>query len=190
MPLPVIGATLVYAVSFMIIAGLQIIMSRMLDARKTFVVGVSVIAGISVFSLGHIYSEIHLWVKPVFSSALSLATITAIVLNLIMRIGTKKHVVLGVSLKGTFSDKIFEFMDYNGKRWGARPEIIFNVGAALNEFMDIAAGYGFVIDKDLKVNVYFDEFSLDATICYRGQLIQFPDKRPSPDEIMGIKTAP
>jgi len=50
MPAPVIGATLIYAVSFMIIAGLQIIMSRMLDARKTFVIGVSLVMGISVFS--------------------------------------------------------------------------------------------------------------------------------------------
>jgi hypothetical protein len=34
MPAPVMGATLIFALSFMVIAGIQIIMSRMLDARR------------------------------------------------------------------------------------------------------------------------------------------------------------
>jgi len=78
MPLPVIGATLIYAASFMIIAGLQIIMSRMLDARKTFVVGVSIIFGLSVYVLNDVYNEVHPWIHPIFSSSLSLATMSAI----------------------------------------------------------------------------------------------------------------
>lgn len=45
LPKPVIGATLVFAISFMILAGVQIMMSRMIDARKTFVLGVSFIFG-------------------------------------------------------------------------------------------------------------------------------------------------
>ena len=40
MPSPVIGALLFFAASFMIVAGVQILTSRMMDARKTFVVGV------------------------------------------------------------------------------------------------------------------------------------------------------
>lgn len=189
MPLPVIGATLLYAVSFMIMAGFQIIMSRMLDARKTFIVGISIITGISVFVLGDRYTQVHAWFTPIFSSALSLGTVTAIVLNLILRIGTKKHVVLDLALKDAGSNEIFEFMEYNGKRWGARPEVIFNVSAALNEFVELAAGSGLVSDDHLKISVSFNELNINVVICYQGEAIQIPEKRPQPEELLSDENA-
>ncbi|MEZ5584012.1 MAG: solute carrier family 23 protein [Candidatus Competibacteraceae bacterium] len=39
MPDPIMGATLLFVLAFMVAAGIQIIASRMLDGRKTFVVG-------------------------------------------------------------------------------------------------------------------------------------------------------
>ena len=47
MPRPVMGAILVFVTSFMILAGIQIITTRMLDARKIFAIGTSFIFGIS-----------------------------------------------------------------------------------------------------------------------------------------------
>ncbi len=184
MPTPVIGATLIYAVSFMIIAGLQIIMSRMPDARKTFVVGVSLIAGISVFSLHDLYDKSPDWVNPIFNSALSLATVTAIILNLLLRIGNKKRLTLEVSVHQNFSQKVFDFMEHAGKYWGARQEVIMDATTALNEFLDIAAGSGITSDDHVKVAVTFDEINLDVMIFYKGKEIQFPDHRPTPAEIL------
>ena len=40
MPDPVMGAILVYVACYMILAGIQVITSRMLDARRIFVVGI------------------------------------------------------------------------------------------------------------------------------------------------------
>ncbi|MCG8543976.1 MAG: xanthine permease, partial [Alphaproteobacteria bacterium] len=45
---PVKGAILIYVACFMIVSGLQLIMTRLLDARKIFVVGVAITAGLSV----------------------------------------------------------------------------------------------------------------------------------------------
>jgi NCS2 family nucleobase:cation symporter-2 len=43
MPDPVIGAIVVYVACYMILAGIQVITSRMLDARRIFVVGIALI---------------------------------------------------------------------------------------------------------------------------------------------------
>jgi NCS2 family nucleobase:cation symporter-2 len=90
MPQPVMGAILVFVTSFMVIAGIQIILTTKLDARKTFVIGISLIFGLSVDILPELYRNIHPWLRPLFSSSLTLSTILAIVLTQLFRIGSGK----------------------------------------------------------------------------------------------------
>ena len=90
MPHPVMGAILVFVTSFMVIAGIQIILTTKLDARKTFVIGISLIFGLSVDILPELYRNIHPWLRPLFSSSLTLSTILAIVLTQLFRIGAGK----------------------------------------------------------------------------------------------------
>jgi len=87
MPQPVMGAILVFVTSFMVIAGIQIILTTTLDTRKTFVIGISLIFGLSVDILPELYRNIHPWLRPLFSSSLTLSTISAIVLTQLFRIG-------------------------------------------------------------------------------------------------------
>src|SRR5262249_32902498 len=47
-PPPVMGAVLVYVACFMILGGMQVLTSRMLDARKIFVIGIALVFGLSV----------------------------------------------------------------------------------------------------------------------------------------------
>ena len=47
MPRPAMGALLIFVTCFMVHAGIQIMMSRLIDARKTFVIGISVMFGLS-----------------------------------------------------------------------------------------------------------------------------------------------
>jgi NCS2 family nucleobase:cation symporter-2 len=48
MPKPVRGATLVFVACFMIVAGIQLVVTRPFDPRRTFVVGGAIIAGLTV----------------------------------------------------------------------------------------------------------------------------------------------
>jgi xanthine permease XanP len=89
MPPPVMGAILVYVACFMILGGIQIITSRMLDARRTFVVGIPFIFGLSVAMVPGLYAKVPAALAPMFGSSLSLATILVIVLNLLFRIGVE-----------------------------------------------------------------------------------------------------
>ena len=58
MPDPVMGAILVYVACYMILAGIQVITSRMLDARRIFVVGIALIFGLSVDMVPGLYGNV------------------------------------------------------------------------------------------------------------------------------------
>ena len=96
MPKPVTGAIVMYSACFMIVTGWSIIMTRLLDAQKTFVIGLSLIMGMRVDTLPGLYSEIPLALKPIFGSSLALAAITAVQLNLMFRIGISSKKGAGI----------------------------------------------------------------------------------------------
>jgi NCS2 family nucleobase:cation symporter-2 len=90
MPTPVMGAIIVFVASFMIISGLQIILSSKPDTRKTFVIGIPLIFGLSLQALPELYAQVVPWLRPSFGSALTLATVLAVALDL-LRIGGAKQ---------------------------------------------------------------------------------------------------
>jgi NCS2 family nucleobase:cation symporter-2 len=183
MPTPVMGATLIYAVSFMIVTGFRIIMSRMLDVRKTFVVGIPLIFGLSVDVLPGLYDTVHPWIHPIFSSSLSLATILAITLNVILRIGIAQRQRLVLRPGVDTSDTIFAFMEKQGAAWGARREVIYHAIAALTEFYESVSLLK-LARSDITVEVSFDEFNLDMDIQYEGTPMEFPAERPTEGELI------
>src|SRR5215468_5045520 len=119
MPDPVMGAILVYVACFMILAGIQVITSRMLDARRIFVVGIALIFGLSVDMVPGLYRDIPNQIQPLFSSSLAISTVLVVVLNLLFRIGVTKRQSLELTPGVDGSQKIFEFMESQGGLWGA-----------------------------------------------------------------------
>ena len=183
MPDPVMGAILVYVACYMILAGIQLITSRMLDARRIFVVGIALIFGLSVDMVPGLYRDVPNQIQPLFSSSLAVSTVFVVVLNLLFRIGITKRQVLELIPGVDGSQKIFEFMETQGGVWGARREVIMRATAALNEFVESAAGLRLVNGK-IQAEVSFDEFNLDIDIRYDGQLMEFPSSRPTEDALL------
>ncbi len=188
MPRPVIGAALIFSISFMITTGFQMMMSRMLDTRKIFVIGASLIFGLSVDMVPNLYAGVHSWIKPIFSSSLSLTTICAIGLNLLFRIGISKKQSLVLPVGKNSTDDILKFMEQQGGVWGARKEVIFNAAAAMNEIMESINTFG-LTQKDVKMDVSFDEFNLDVNVAYQGIPFEFPDKKPTKEDLVNDESA-
>jgi NCS2 family nucleobase:cation symporter-2 len=183
MPPPVMGATLIFAISFMIIAGLQIIATRMLDVRRTFVLGLAIIFGLSADLAPELYASVHPWIKPVFSSSLALGSVSAIVVNLLMRIGISNKTFLELIPGQHTSADIFNFMEKQGGKWGARREIIMNAAGAVNEVLESVTALN-LAKGSLQVDMKFDELNFDVDISYEGKPLQFAEKPPSPEELL------
>jgi xanthine permease XanP len=188
MPNPVIGALLFFAASFMIVAGVQILTSRMMDARKTFVVGVSIILGLSVHMLPGVYHSVPTMLLPAFTSSLSVATLSAMLLNLLFRIGISQRAKLQIDPRADSSEQIFLFMEKQGSAWGARREVIDRAKAAMNEFVEAVSLLEPTISR-IDAEVSFDEFSLDIDMRYDGELMEFPSARPADADLLGDERA-
>ena len=183
MPSPVIGALLFFAASFMIVAGVQILTSRMMDARKTFVVGVSIILGLSVDMLPGVYHSVPAMLLPAFTSSLSVATLSAMLLNLLFRIGIAQRAKLQIDPRADSSEQIFLFMEQQGSAWGARRDVIDRAKAAMNEFVEAVSLLEPSISR-IDAEVSFDEFSLDIDMRYDGELMEFPSARPTDADLL------
>ena len=187
MPQPVMGAILVYVACFMILAGVQVMTSRMLDARKTFVVGISLIFGLSVRMVPGLYADVPDALSSLFSSSLSLATVLVIVLNLLFRIGIRTRVALQLDPRADSAEKIFTFMQVQGATWGARKEVIDRVTYAMSEFIEAVGTLGLARNK-IDAEVSFDEFNLDVDLRYDGVLMEFSQQRPTEADLLSDET--
>jgi xanthine permease XanP len=183
MPAPIMGAILIYVACFMIVGGIQVITSRMLDTRRTFVVGIALIFGLSVEMVPGLYHDVPTGLSPLFGSSLTLATVMVIVLNVLFRIGIKSRVELELTPEDHASEKIFAFMETQGGSWGARKEVISLATSAMNELVEGVRTLELAKDN-IEVAAAFDEFNLDVDFRYRGELMTFPSKRPSEADLL------
>jgi len=183
MPAPVMGAIMTYVACFMIVGGIQVLTSRMLDIRKTFVVGIALVFGLSVELVPQIYSDLPRAVALMLGSSLSLATLTVIALNLLFRIGVKTQVELKLLPEDSASEKIFDFMEIQGGSWGARKEVIARATSAMNEFVEGVRALE-LAQGDIAAAVSFDELNLNIDFRYQGTLMEFPMKRPSEVDLL------
>lgn len=91
MPTPVMGAIVMFVASFMVMSGLQIILSSKPEARRTFVIGIPLLFGLSLQALPELYAGVVPWLRPLFDSPLTFATVLAVGLNLLLRVGGAKR---------------------------------------------------------------------------------------------------
>jgi xanthine permease XanP len=79
-------------------------------------------------------------------------------------------------------------MEIQGGAWGARRDIVHRAASAMHEFMESVATLELTAEK-VTMEVSFDEFSLDVNIRYQGVLMEFPDARPAPEELLHDENA-
>jgi NCS2 family nucleobase:cation symporter-2 len=180
MPLPVMGAALFFTSAFVFASGLQMITARMLDARKTLVIGFSFAMAVVADLYHEALMGVPMVLQPIFGNSLVLGTICAVVLNLIMRIGVRQRVSIKLASLGVDREAVERFLSEQGARWAARRDVIrraiFGVVQVLEVLGDPPGG--------VEVEASFDEFNLDVAIRYVGAPLTIPERRPTPREIV------
>jgi len=183
MPAPVIGAATLFTSSIIFLNGLQIITSRLLDARRTFVVGLSFMAAMAIELYPAFFNALPPGASVFFSSSLVLGTFTALLLNLVFRLGVRRTQKLAVDPRNVDPVAIETFMETQGAAWGARRDVIdragFDLQQSIETIVDACAPSG-----PLEIEASFDEFNLDLRVSYDGPPLQLPERRPTNEEIM------
>ena len=74
----------------MIISGLSIIIGSGMDSRNIYVIGISMVFGLSLDILPQLYAGVPAWLRPLFDSSLTFSTVLAVVLNQLLSLGKRK----------------------------------------------------------------------------------------------------
>jgi NCS2 family nucleobase:cation symporter-2 len=182
MPRAVVGASFLFTACFIMISGLQIITSRLLDPRRTFIIGIAL-----TLSLGHeifpaLYQSAPTVLAPFVGSGLVIGLIIALLLNALFRIGMRTRASVAIEPGAGAHDAIRAFLEQQGGKWGARRDVVERAifGTAQAEESIVAHCN---VEGPVEVEASFDEFNLDVRLSWRGDELRLPDKRPSEEEI-------
>ncbi|WP_270937312.1 uracil-xanthine permease family protein [Falsiroseomonas oryzae] len=187
-PAPVIAAILLHAGGLMLVNGMELATSRMLDSRKSFVVGFAVVTTLAVEAI----PELGSWVSPAlqpFMSATALGTIVAVALNAVLRIGVRREVSMSVPARDVPHDALSDFVMRAGAAWGARRDVLTRAAEQITWCVDTIAGFG-LTEGEVTVRIGFDEFRIDVRISYAGPPIALSATAPTADEMLADEGAP
>ena len=182
MPAAVLGAMLVFSAAFMLVNGLQIATSRMLDSRRTLVVGLGIVAGLSVELVPALRALLSPSAQAMFGTPLVLGTLVALALNLAFRIGVARTERLRIEPGAFDSASVDAWMQRHGAAWGARREVIERVRFGLVQAVEALRDQG--VGGPIEATVSFDEFNVRVRASWAGTPLELPQRRPTDDEII------
>ncbi len=182
MPRSVVVSALLFTVTFIIINGVQIMTSRLLDARRTLVLGFAIVAGGAVEIFPAIAASVPPQLSPLVSSSLVFSTVVALTLNILFRIGVRKSAELKLDRTQVDSQTIETFLLKQGGIWGARADVTNRAIFGIIQLIDAIADHCWH-EGPLTVTAKFDEFNLDVSVSYNGEQLEFPARRPAIGDI-------
>lgn len=183
MPRPVMAAAMLFIASFIMISGIQIITMRVLDGRRTLVIGMGLTTFFGATVYHTAFSGAPQWAQPVVATPLVLATLVALGLNLIFRIGIKKRVTMTIDSSAPALREVTAFIERSAGTWGARRDITNRIEFAVQQALEAIVAYCGA-KGPIAIELSFDEFVITADITYDGAPMLFPDTPPSKEQLL------
>jgi NCS2 family nucleobase:cation symporter-2 len=183
MPRSVMLPALLFTITFILINGLQVLTSRLFDVWRTLVIGSALIVGVSIEAFPGIAAAAPPSIAPLIGSSMVSATVAALVLNLVFRIGVRKTARLTLEHGEADHQKIEDFFATQAAIWGARPDVAKRATFGVLQLIDVVVEE-FWTGGPVTIEASFDEFNLDVRVLYQGHPPPLPDRRPTNDEIL------
>ena len=167
LPQAVVGAILIYTAAYMIVSGIELIMSRLLNSRRRATIGFSLAVGCAVFTVPELTAYVYPQLRPILGSGLVLGVSFATVMNLLFRIGITSHgkLLLDSPHPGAQAQA---FLEDSGADWGARRDVISRAGLAVGEALE-ALQTARVMSAASTLEASFDDYKLILKLIYPGQ---------------------
>jgi xanthine permease XanP len=183
MPPPVMSSALLFTAVFITISGVQIISTRVLDSRRTLVVGMGMMTFFVVSIFPNVFSGVPKWAQPPLSSPLVLATLVALGLNLMFRLGIRRKVTMSVDPATVDYQEVANFVQLNAAIWGARRDVVARVEFAVQQAAEAIVDYCRP-SGPIAIEIGYDEFDVDVTLTYSGLPLELTAILPTHDEIL------
>jgi NCS2 family nucleobase:cation symporter-2 len=174
LPQPVIGASMVFTASFMIAGGIQIIVSRNIDIRATYVIGVSLLLGLAREVFPAYFKQAALPLHLFTGSMMSIGVMSAFLLNLIFRIGATRSATFKFENAETPSAGIERLFRARGRAWSVPSDAIDRAVGTTEQVMR------YLVDAEVMtgmpyVTMTYNDVDLTIAIHYQGALLSLPN---------------
>lgn len=184
-PDAVTGALFLFLATFTTVNGVQLVASRVLDARKVLAVGVGFVTAMAYEPLralieGHV-PELRL---ITFSSFALSITVTVVLLAL-FRIGVKRKLVRRFPTGSASHNEVADFLEAEGGRWGARVDVVQRAAQVAWQAIDLIGHE--LVDPDkptIEVATSYDEVIFDVILRYQGTAPTLSNRPPTEDELL------
>ncbi len=189
MPAPVMASALLFTAVFIMISGVQIISTRVLDPRRTLVVGAGMMAFFMVSVVPSAFAGVPRWEQPLVTSPLVIATLVALLLNLVFRIGIRRTVALEIDPKAVVPQDVVNFIERAAGVWGARRDVVTRVEFAVQQAVEAIVEFCRV-KGPIALAVSYDEFDINAKLTYEGLPMELPQWAPSQEDMLESDDGP
>ena len=178
------AAMLGYVCCFMMAAGCQLITARMLDARRIFVVGLGLSAGLGALTAPDL---VRAALPPGLAAPLTIATLVAFGLNLATQplVMRQARFELAPEAPGMPQD-ISDRCEALGGAWGVRRETMERAKHALLELAEVLAARGVV---RFAVQARLDDDLVRLVLVWPGPPLPPPAARPDAADLLGAVAA-
>lgn len=174
MPKAVIGAALVVTASFMITGGIQIMVSRDINTRGTFTIGIAMLLGLSKEVHNDFFDNVPRLIQPFTSTALSLAVTAALILHLVFRIGIRKTASYAIDHSAEPGENVDILLQKRGADWGLSADTLARASVSTMQLL-LHLQDSKLILGDLKIDLSYDEIDLIVHIDYAGNILTLPN---------------
>jgi xanthine permease XanP len=179
LPDAVVAGILFFAACYFIVSGAELALSRMLSPRRSLVIGLSVGAGILLQTMPELTESFAGTSLEHVLAPMTFATIVAIILNLIMRIGIrqKETITFADTAETAGADDLLKTL---GERWGMHRHTGARAAAGLTEAMELI---GPLARGPIDCTISYNELVLLLTFSYEGKTVVIPNRMPAAEEL-------
>ncbi|MGE3155733.1 MAG: uracil-xanthine permease family protein [Xanthobacteraceae bacterium] len=177
MPRPVMGAALFFNGSLMIVAGVQLIVSRPVTLRATVIVGFSLVTAISVMVFPEFYKGLPPWLHQITGTEITVTVVLAVGLYALFRLGAWHYLDLrlGSDAQPITPAAFDDFFVKQAAAWKISSDDSTRIRAVVDLAIEHIAP---AADGPLTILLGTDTFDLTVTISYRGNLPVLQSIRP------------
>jgi xanthine permease XanP len=171
LPIPIVGAALIFNGASMLVGGIQIVMSRPMTMRNTFIVGISLLFALSRRVYPEFFALLPSWSHAFTDSILSIAVVVCVLLNLVFLIGERRTKVLvlepgdGKTTCSNFDDKFRA----QAKLWQLNAADAERAETSTNQLLRLIEDGGHA-DGSVTASVSYDDLDLTIALKYKGTL--------------------
>ncbi len=185
MPDSVTGAMFLFLATFTTVNGLQLVASRVLDARKVLAIGLGFVTAIAYEPLRALIEGAAPSLRLVTFSSFAMSVLVTVILLAVFRIGNARRVVRRFPVGHTSHTDVSDFIEAEGGRWGARVDVVQRGAFTAAQAIDLI-GQNLVDPARpvIEVATRYDDVVFDIAVRYEGDAPTLTDRPPTAEELL------